>query len=177
MTGRLLSIVILTSIAPYVTSIAPYVVSGFPPAPLAPARPSRSAGRAEAGSVPSRSSRTQQPTRTTKDAVFTGAQARRGEALYQQQCAVCHGSTLGGAEAAPALAGAVFAASWTEAPLSDLFERIRVSMPQDKPGTLSRPQTADLIAYILEVNGAPAGQVELPADVEALKMIKIVATN
>jgi hypothetical protein len=50
-------------------------------------------------------------------------------------------------------------------------------MPQDKPGTLSRPQTADLIAYILNVNGAPAGQVELPADVEALKMIKIVSAK
>jgi mono/diheme cytochrome c family protein len=117
----------------------------------------------------------QQPGRTTNDAVFTAEQAMRGEATYQAQCASCHGATLAGAEAAPALTGSAFGVSWTEVPLGDLFERIRLSMPQDKPGTLGRQQTADIVAYILSFNRAPAGQIELPADADALKAIRIVA--
>ena len=119
----------------------------------------------------------QQPARTTNDAVFTAEQAKRGEVLYQFICATCHGAALTGIEAAPPLAGATFTASWTGSPLSDLFERIKVSMPQDKPGSLSRQQTADVVAYILSFNKAPAGQTELPGDAEVLKAINIVAAN
>ena len=112
--------------------------------------------------------------RTTNDAVFTAEQAKRGEVLYQFICARCHGAALTGIEAAPPLAGAAFSASWSGAPMSDLFERIRVSMPQDKPGSLSRQQTADVTAYILSFNRAPAGQTELPGDADVLKAINIV---
>ena len=115
-----------------------------------------------------------QSARTTNDAVFTAEQAERGQVLYQQQCGACHGQALTGAEAAPALAGAAFIGSWNEAPLGDLFERIRISMPQDKPGSLGRQQTADLVAYILGFNKAPAGKTELPRETEALNAIKIV---
>ena len=116
----------------------------------------------------------QQPARTTNDAVFTAEQADRGQVLYQQQCAACHGPALAGAEAAPALAGPAFIGSWNEAPLGDLSERIRISMPQDKPGSLGRQQTADIVAYILSFNKAPAGQIDLPNDIEGLKAIRIV---
>jgi cytochrome c len=116
----------------------------------------------------------QQPTRTTNDAVFSAVQAKRGEVLYQFICAMCHGASLTGIEAAPPLAGATFSSSWNGAQLSDLSERIRVSMPQDKPGSLGRQQTADLVAYILSVNKAPAGGTELPGDAEVLKGITIV---
>jgi mono/diheme cytochrome c family protein len=118
-----------------------------------------------------------QPTRTSNDAVFTAEQAKRGEILYQFICASCHGGTLTGIEAAPPLAGATFSASWTGAALGDLFERIRVSMPQNKPGSLGRQQAADVVAYILSFNKAPAGQTELPGDAEALKSITIVAAQ
>ena len=114
-----------------------------------------------------------QAVRTTNDAVFTAEQAKRGEVLYQFICARCHGAALTGIEAAPPLAGAAFSASWSGAPTSDLFERIRVSMPQDKPGSLSRQQTADVTAYILSFNKAPAGQTELPGDAELLKTVTI----
>jgi S-disulfanyl-L-cysteine oxidoreductase SoxD len=119
----------------------------------------------------------QQAARTTNDAVFTAEQAKRGEVLYQFICARCHGAALTGIEAAPPLAGAAFTASWSGAPISDLFERIRVSMPQDKPGSLSRQQSADVVAYILSFSKAPAGQTELPGDTEVLKAINIVPAN
>ena len=77
----------------------------------------------------------------------------------------------------PALAGPAFFGSWNEAPLGDFFERIRISMPQDKPGSLSRQQTADIVAYILSFNKAPAGQTDLPGDTELLKAIKIVSAK
>jgi mono/diheme cytochrome c family protein len=115
-----------------------------------------------------------QASRTTNDAVFTTEQAKRGEVLYQFICATCHGASLTGIEAAPPLAGATFSSSWNGAQLSDLSERIRVSMPQDKPGSLGRQQTADLVAYILSVNKAPVGPTELPGDAEVLKGITIV---
>jgi len=111
--------------------------------------------------------------RTTKDAIFTEAQARRGEMLYGQQCAMCHGPTLAGIEMASPLTGPEFDASWVGAPVNDLFERIRLSMPQDKPGSLSRQQTADLVAFILKFNKAPAGPRELPGEAEVLKSIQI----
>jgi mono/diheme cytochrome c family protein len=111
--------------------------------------------------------------RTTSAAVFTAEQATRGSEVYQQQCASCHGAALGGVEAAPPLTGSQFASSWTGVPVADLFERIRLSMPLDKPGTLGRQQTADLVAYILDFNKAPAGQTELPGDAEVLKSITI----
>ena len=115
--------------------------------------------------------------RTTNDGVYTAEQAMRGQMMYETQCASCHGATLAGAEAAPALTGSGFAVSWTEVPVGDLFERIRLSMPQDKPGTLGRQQTADIVAYILSFNKSPAGQVELPGDAEVLKAIRIVAAQ
>ena len=141
--------------------VAGYVVSGFSPTAAGPSF--------------SRTVRAAQPSaRTTNDAVFSAEQAERGQALYQQQCAACHGQALAGAEAAPALAGAAFVGTWNDAPLGDLFERIRISMPQDKPGSLGRQQTADIVAYILSYNKAPAGRTELPRDTEPLNAIKIV---
>jgi hypothetical protein len=50
-------------------------------------------------------------------------------------------------------------------------------MPQDKPGTLGRQQTADVVAYILSVNRAPAGKTELPGEAEVLKAITIAAAQ
>jgi quinoprotein glucose dehydrogenase len=114
-----------------------------------------------------------QAARTTNEAVFTNPQADRGQIVYQERCASCHGSTLGGVESAPALTGPGFAASWSGVPVADFFERIRLSMPLDDPGSLGRRQTADLIAYILRFNKAPAGDAELPAEVEVLKTITI----
>jgi mono/diheme cytochrome c family protein len=104
----------------------------------------------------------QQP-RTTWDGVYTAEQARRGAALYKTHCATCHGDTLMGAEAAPALVGDTFNGTWEGVPLADLFERARATMPQDKPGSLSRVQNAEILAYMLEVGKFPAGTAQLDA--------------
>ena len=117
----------------------------------------------------------QQPARTTKDGVFTEEQAGRGRVLYKDRCETCHGAELMGIEAAAPLAGFMFQADWNAATLGELFERIRISMPKDKPGTLSRQEAADAVAFILSANKFPAGQAELPRETEALMAIKIEA--
>ncbi len=64
---------------------------------------------------------------------------------------------------------------WTTLTVGDLFERTRVSMPENDPGKLSRAQIADLIAYLLSANRFPAGKTELDKQTEVLKQIRIDA--
>ena len=101
-------------------------------------------------------------------------QAKRGEPLYSQYCASCHGPDLSGGEMAPGLTGGEFASNWNDLSLGDLFERIRVSMPQNAPGSLSRQQNADILAYVLSKATVPAGSTELPTQTELLNGIKFV---
>ena len=115
--------------------------------------------------------------RSVWDSVYTDAQAKRGEKVSTEQCARCHGQTLTGAEAAPALVGDVFNANWEGVALGDLFERIRISMPQDTPGSLSRQQNADVIAYLLKAGKFPAGDRELGTDTTVLAQIRFVSNR
>jgi mono/diheme cytochrome c family protein len=109
------------------------------------------------------------------DGVYTDEQAKRGEGVYYQRCGACHGPSLEGGDMTPALVGGVFTSTWNDLPLSDLFERIRITMPLNQPSTLSRQQTADVTAFLLKSNKWPAGQAELPREIEPLKEIQIQA--
>jgi mono/diheme cytochrome c family protein len=112
--------------------------------------------------------------RTTWSGVYTDAQAKRGEAMYGKTCASCHAPDLSGVGQSPPLAGKDFNSDWNDTSMSDLFERIRVSMPADAPGSLKPPEVADLLAFILIQGGFPAGQTELPSQADALKPIKFL---
>jgi len=109
--------------------------------------------------------------------VYTPEQARRGETAYLQTCASCHGPALDGGDMTPPLVGGAFTSNWNDLTVGDLFDRIRTTMPLDNPGRLSRPQTADVIAFVLKANGWPAGAAELAPDPAALKQIRIEATR
>jgi len=111
------------------------------------------------------------------DGVYTEAQAKRGEPMYGQYCASCHGADLAGGEMAPGLTGGEFTSNWNDLSLGDLFERIRVSMPQNAPGSLSRQQDADILSFILSKMNMPAGSAELPTQTEMLKEIKFLAAK
>ena len=114
-------------------------------------------------------------TRSVWDGVYTADQARRGRQIYAKECASCHGSDLTGGESAPPLAGPGFLSNWTSLTVGDLFERTRVSMPENDPGKLSRAQLADVIACLLSANGFPDGKAELDKQTEVLKQIRIDA--
>jgi S-disulfanyl-L-cysteine oxidoreductase SoxD len=118
-----------------------------------------------------------QSARSVWDGVYTPAQAKRGATLYAANCASCHGTELNGGESAPPLTGGDFLSNWNGLTLGDLFERIRVSMPADRPGKLSREQDADIVAFMLSVGQFPAGTVELERQTEALKQIRLDAAN
>ena len=79
--------------------------------------------------------------RSVWDGVYTTEQMQRGEKLAAGQCVACHGDRLSGGESAPPLAGDLFNANWDGVMLLDLFDRVRMTMPLDKPGSPSRQQT------------------------------------
>ena len=114
---------------------------------------------------------------TVWDGVYTDAQALRGEAAYQQECANCHGTGLEGGDMTPPLLGGGFTSNWNDLTAGDLFERIRLTMPLDRPGKLTRQQNADVIAFVMRANAWPVGKTELPPDLASLKQIKIVASK
>src|SRR4029450_13806768 len=116
----------------------------------------------------------QQP-KSQWDGVYTEDQAKRGYGLYPQYCASCHGPDLAGGEMAPGLTGGEFSSNWNDLSLGELFERIRISMPQNAPGSLSREQNADILAFVLFKSNFPAGMTELPTQTEVLNTIKFVA--
>jgi S-disulfanyl-L-cysteine oxidoreductase SoxD len=114
-----------------------------------------------------------QATRSVWDGVYSPEQAARGQVLYSNMCASCHGLALNGGESAPPLSGGEFLSNWNGLTVGDLFERIRVSMPADNPGHITRQQNADVIAHILNVNQFPPGKTELDTRTEVLKQIAV----
>jgi mono/diheme cytochrome c family protein len=119
----------------------------------------------------------QETTSTVLEGVFSAAQARRGRRVYTQNCESCHGAELKGGEMAPSVAGSDFIVFWTEIPVGSLFERIKVSMPEDGPGRLTDEEYIDVVAYLLDANDYPAGEEDMPADKAALDKIMIVAAE
>ncbi len=101
--------------------------------------------------------------RTPAQGVYAADQATRGAALYKAQCAACHGAALEGA-VGPPLAGSEFLAAWAGRSASELADKIQQTMPLSAPGTLTRPQTIDIVAHMLQAGRFPAGQAALSAD-------------
>jgi hypothetical protein len=92
--------------------------------------------------------------------VYSAAQAARGEQLYVAQCGSCHGKAFEGA-IGPPLVGDGFLANWSARPLTELVDKIQKTMPFELPGSLSRPQSSDLTAYLLQGGKFPSGAAEL----------------
>ena len=108
--------------------------------------------------------------RTVWDGVYSEAQAARGKAVYEAQCAFCHQSDLRGQGFAPGLVEDTFTSRWQDGNLGDLFTIVKVTMPQDKPASLTDDEYAAIVAYLLQANRYPAGQQELHPD-PALKEV------
>jgi cytochrome c len=118
-----------------------------------------------------------QGARTVWDGVYSEAQAKRGEAIFVDACSNCHGRTLEGQDMTPPLTGGVFMSNWDGLSVGDLTDRIRSSMPLDRPGSLSRQDNVDVVAYILRFNQFPAGKDELPIQINTLKQIVFKAAK
>ena len=114
-----------------------------------------------------------QATRSVNEGVYTSDQAKRGEALYKEQCSACHGDNLEGSGPMPPLAGKDFLANWTGKTLGDLYEKTQTTMPATAPGTLTPDQTADIVAFLLSKDNFPTGAAALVGKTEPLAQIKI----
>lgn len=104
-------------------------------------------------------------TMSTLDRVYSEEQAREGRQVFDVECALCH--------APSEFSGRLFQLSWTGRPVGALFSQIRGTMPLDRPGALTPAQYAAVVAYLLELNGYPAGDTALPANAEALSRILV----
>lgn len=103
--------------------------------------------------------------RSAMSGVYTTEQAERGRNAHSLNCTSCHD--------AEAYTGESFKHAWKGRSAFDFFEQIRTTMPDDNPGLLKREEYLDVTAYVLSLNGFPAGTLPLPDDDEALKQVKI----
>jgi mono/diheme cytochrome c family protein len=106
-----------------------------------------------------------QSARSVWDGVYTEAQAARGEQVFGTSCARCHNVSD--------FAGSTFLLAWEASTALDLFRVLQMTMPEDNPGSLRRQDYADVVAYFFRANEFPAGEAELPADVDGLKLVRI----
>jgi mono/diheme cytochrome c family protein len=97
-------------------------------------------------------------------AVFTAEQARRGQGVFTSVCSTCHGRNE--------FTGPIFALTWMEEPVANLYEFASINMPQDAPGSLPPEDYAAVVAYLLQLNGRAPGDRELPADRERLSTVR-----
>lgn len=117
----------------------------------------------------------QTQTQTVWSGVYSEAQAYRGEKVADTTCIGCHGPKLDGGDSGPKLVGEAFIANWSSQSVGVMFDWIREAMPAEAPGTLSKTDTAAVIAYILKLNKLPAGKQDLSVEPDALSRIRIVA--
>ena len=104
---------------------------------------------------------------STLAGVYSEKQATRGEAVYQKFCLECHVPTD--------YSGDAFQSKFVGGTAFDMFEQIRSSMPQSDPGSLTKEQYTDLVAYLFSLNELPTRTADMPAVPDSLKAIKVEA--
>ncbi len=97
--------------------------------------------------------------RSTRDGVYTDAQAVRGQMVFEERCVECHNIRLWG--------------DWDGKSAGDVYEFINAFMPEPAPGTLNAQQVRDVIANFLKQAKLPAGASELPETLDGLKQIRM----
>jgi cytochrome c len=114
------------------------------------------------------------PARSVWDGIYTDAQAARGKIRYGGNCVECHGVALEGNYLSPPLTGE-FVADWDGMTMADLFDKVQRTMPLGHPASLSDADTADMLAYMLQLNNFPSGEVELGSSPDVLNSITFEA--
>ncbi len=86
--------------------------------------------------------------------------ATQGKAVYDAQCAACHGANGEGGQGVPALAGGsttgtppllTVGSYWPYA--STLYDYVRRAMPPTAPKSLSDTEVYQVVAYVLHLGG------------------------
>lgn len=96
---------------------------------------------------------------------FTDSQTVRGLQWFESVCLHCH--------ATEDMTSPDFKVRWTGRSALELFLRIRSTMPEDDPGSLSDRTYADVVAYLMKLNGLIAGVQPLTADTTVLAAARL----
>jgi mono/diheme cytochrome c family protein len=108
--------------------------------------------------------------KTTNDGVYTKAQAEGARAQFDKICAECHPFTVA-AKKKPKdvpLGDEPFFENWEGRSLDAIITTIVLTMPNDGSGVVTDAEAVDLVAYILQQNGFPAGGTALTKDSAAV---------
>lgn len=126
--------------------------------------------------------------------IFTSAQAQAGRVAYEKTCGRCHTLTLMGRQGkpderpavrslsqadqqfinnnngrVPPLAGEVFLQRWGSKTASQLVARFQeAKFSFEEAGLTDDERIVDITAYVLQVNGAKAGNQPLTRSTEAI---------
>lgn len=103
---------------------------------------------------------------TTNDGVYTRAQADGAKAQFDKICADCHPFTEAAKKRAKdvPLGDEPFFTNWEGRSLEELMTTIALTMPNDGSAVVSDEEAANLVAYVLQRNGFPAGEKPLTKD-------------
>jgi PQQ-dependent dehydrogenase (s-GDH family) len=104
--------------------------------------------------------------------LYTAEQAEAGKTSFNSNCAVCHGNTMMNGTFGPPLAGEHFEKTWVGKTVRTFYDRAR-TMPPAAPNSLPSETYLNIVAYILQVNGAKAGSVKLEASGEGFEQTVI----
>ena len=106
---------------------------------------------------------------TSNDGVFTKAQADRASAQFKRMCADCHAFDVAQRQKPSdvVLGGPLFLKAWNGRTLGEMVTTIVMTMPSDGSGEVTEPEGVDLVAYILQQNGYPAGSSPLTKEAAA----------
>lgn len=97
--------------------------------------------------------------------LYTAEQLTNGTALYEKLCRDCHEDAD--------YTNEKFRTKWNGRTLYDLYEDIRTKMPDDAPNSLTREQYAEAMAYVLKLNGVPAGPNAIAPNDSAMKAVTL----
>jgi mono/diheme cytochrome c family protein len=105
---------------------------------------------------------------------FTADQAARGSDIYAERCVQCHGDTLDNGEFGGApLNGSYFKQHWGGGSAAALVGFMKAKMPPDRPGSLTDQSYANLAAFLLDANGYPKGDKELPPESSSQELMTL----
>ena len=123
------------------------------------------------------------PSTNRASAFYTEGQAARGQLAFNRNCAYCH--TVDPARSTPEdLARplpSTFGGHFIERVVNDrvvyphvlaLYSKL-LSMPAHNTRSITEQQRVDITAYILQANGLPAGDEEIPVDTGAMRLMML----
>jgi mono/diheme cytochrome c family protein len=101
---------------------------------------------------------------------YTSQQAGAGAIAYKKTCASCHGAALQGGMG-PALVGRPFWQAYGGKKVSTLWSNVHTQMPMMAPNSVPAKNSINIMAFLLQKNGVPAGTTPLDDTVDLSKAL------